>query len=103
MSLQESAMFHISDNLRSLKKNPDKLRFQKMVIRLAMIMMTMNTNRVESFLERSSVHPTSGDSSSNHSHYLIMIGTALIICILIMIDVDDYDLIAGDFNNQLQI
>ena len=84
-------MFHISDNLRSLKKNPDKLRFQKMVIRLAMIMMamimmTMNTNRVESFLERSSVHPTSGDSSSNDSHYLITIGTALIIRLMIMID-----------------
>ena len=69
-----------------------------MVIRMA-----MNTNRVESFLERSSVHPTSGDSSSNDSHYLIMIGTALIIRILIMIDVDDYDLIAGDSNDQLQI
>ena len=96
-------MFPISDNLRPLKKNPDKLRFQKMVIRMAMIMMTMNTNRVESFLERSSVHPTSGDSSSNDSHYLIMIGTALIIRLLIMIDVDDYDLIAGDFNDQLQI
>ena len=96
-------MFHISDNLRSLKKNPDKLRSQKMVIRMAMIMMAMNTNRVESFLERSSVHPTSGDSSSNDSHYLIMIGTALIMRILIMIDFDDYDLIAGDFKNQLQI
>ena len=29
MSFQESAMFHISDNLRSLKKNPDIVEIPK--------------------------------------------------------------------------